>query len=180
MFSDSRTPGRRRPASTPASASSSSSGSSDDEDADHHEPIDASVSEEHRKVAVLLGRTILNGVVHYRPDEAYTQAVLQAMLSGHPVGHKHHDHNIVATWTHVACEVVQQACRLDFSKGPPNLRGVPGCWSAATDGITLQNGTTILPIVIYHTGEDGQMNWFLLDAPLTVRVGQAQGRRQHS
>ena len=120
-------------------------------------PQNLKMYQENLTVALVLRRLMLQTLTSSSVLCSYVPKTLQAFLSGAPVGQKHHDRNALAAMSRVFVSVVEEDLRARFAGSPPALTHyeLPRIWGAEVDGVTISNGTSLLPIMVHFTSESG-------------------------
>lgn len=122
-------------------------------------PQNLKMYEKNLTVALVLGRLMLQTLTSSSVLCSYVPKTLQAFLAGAPVGQKHHDRNALAAMSRVFVSVVEEDLRARFAGSPPALTHLelPRIWGAEIDGVTISNGTSLLPIMVHFTSESGTL-----------------------
>ena len=119
------------------------------------------------RIGLTLGRLAFTSLTSRMPAQSYTNGVLRAYLSGVPVGQKYHGKHALEALLAVGRTLLQRSKQVDFASPPSNLEllRLPACWSAATDGVTVGSGDTIMPTCIKYTNQSGQLVCVPVTAP---------------
>ena len=116
------------------------------------------------RVALRLGRIIFSNLTMNIPDTAYVTRCLQYTLEEADIGHKFHGREVVPALASCGSALCEGAVRKDFEAAVPNL-GMPSAFQVIWDGVTLENGATVLPILVNFTNALGYIQTGFLDAP---------------
>ena len=137
-------------------------------------PEQTAATQSNLRVATRLGQLALASLSKPYPATSYTASILKSRNTQVEVGQMHHNDKALNAFCRAGWQVLRETRKVDFQDLPPNIArlNLPRCWAGSTDGVTLQNGDTILPTSVKYTNVEGHIE--------CVNIGAFQWGLSHS
>ena len=117
-------------------------------------------------IALTIGRIIIWGTVNAIPQRTLEGLAAQISLTSANLGEKYHGAWFASIFSGMATLMCERLTRSRFNDPPMNLP-FPSAFRVVWDGITLQNGATVIPIIVVFTDYTGRIVSELVDAPIS-------------
>ena len=117
-------------------------------------------------IALTIGRIIIWGTVNAIPQRTLEGLMAQISLTSANLGEKYHGAWFASIFSGMATLMCERLTRSRFNDPPMNLP-FPSAFRVVWDGITLQNGATIIPTIVVFTDYTGRIVSELVDAPIS-------------
>ena len=117
-------------------------------------------------IALTIGRIIIWGTVNAIPQRTLEGLMAQISLTSANLGEKYHGAWFASIFSGMATLMCERLTRSRFNDPPMNLP-FPSAFRVVWDGITLQNGATVIPIIVVFTDYTGRIVSELVDTPIS-------------
>ena len=117
-------------------------------------------------IALTIGLIIIWGTVNAIPQRTLEGLMAQISLTSANLGEKYHGAWFASIFSGMATLMCERLTRSRFNDPPMNLP-FPSAFRVVWDGITLQNGATVIPIIVVFTDYTGRIVSELVDAPIS-------------